>query len=577
MTIGRPKFCIQLKLSSGLMAELFRVYKPYIFGKIYHVQKRSPNFLYPFLFSLFLAAGVLIGMFLSPSGPVSFQKNKGRINEVLNIIDGYYVDTIDESVLEEEAIAELLKNLDPHSVFIPSRDLQTVNEPLDGQFEGIGVEFSLLNDTIYIVNVIDGGPSQRAGLMSGDRIVKVEDTLVAGVGIQNDDVISKLKGPAGTKVNVSVRRGLSKELLDYTIKRGTIPVKSVDAHYMMDNGVGYIKLLRFSQTTSHEVRASLEDLNERGMKNLILDLRGNPGGYLSAAIDVADEFLDGDKLIVYTEGRTHPKKSYFAESRGRFETGKLVVLVDEQSASASEIVSGAVQDWDRGLVVGRRSYGKGLVQESIPLSDQSVIRLTISRYYTPTGRSIQKPYEDGYDKYQMEVYDRWEHGEMEYADSVQSIDSLRFVTPKGRSVYGGGGIYPDIFVPIDTSFDRALVSAISRRSLHRRYVYAYADYHRKQLERYKTPNAFIKSFHWNSKDVQDFLDLCASDSLTVDPESWAISKAYMLTEMKAILGRQLFDNNVYYQVSNSNDNAIKAALTGLENYQAKLMAGVHLH
>lgn len=518
----------------------------------------------------------MIGILLTPSKTGVYTPESSRIREVMSLIDGFYVDTVNQDDLEEKAIEELLKNLDPHSVFIASRDIQAVNEPLEGEFEGIGVEFNVLEDTIYVVNVIPGGPSYKAGLQAGDRIITVEDTLVAGVNIENETVIKKLKGPKGTKVHVGILRNRNGELLKYDITRGTIPVHSVDASYMIDQKTGYLKLARFSATTSEEVDEALEKLNDQGMQDLIFDLRGNPGGYLSAAIDVADEFLSGKKLIVYTMGRTQPKKSYKAGRTGKFEEGKLVVLVDEHSASASEIVSGAVQDWDRGLVVGRRSYGKGLVQEPFELSDKSVIRLTISRYYTPTNRSIQKPYTDGYDKYQMEVYDRWEAGEMQVHDSVKSIDSLRYTTPSGRFVYGGGGIYPDIFVPIDTSFNRALVSSIYRKSLQRKFVYSYVDENKQSLKSYKSARVFLRQFQWTSTDKKRFKELLSSEDVTYDDSTWAQTEKYLLLEMKAILARQLFDINAYYMVSNQNDKVIIAAMKGLQNYEESLMAGTDI-
>ncbi len=536
----------------------------------------SKHFIQPFLFALFLAGGLLLGIVLAPTSTRSEKQESGRLKEVLSLIDGFYVDTIDQNEIEEKAIAELLKKLDPHSVFIASKDIQAISEPLEGEFEGIGVEFNVLEDTIYIVNVIPDGPSDKAGLQAGDRIIRVEDTLVAGVEIQNDEVIKKLKGPKGTKVKVSILRRRNEALLDYEITRGTIPVRSVETAYMMDDQTGYIRLLRFSATTAREVREALEKLNESGMKSLVFDLRGNPGGYLNAATEVADEFLSGDKLIVYTKGRIQPKKEVHARRKGAFEDGKLIVLVDEHSASASEIVSGAVQDWDRGLVVGRRSYGKGLVQEQFELSDKSVVRLTIARYYTPTNRSIQKPYSGGYDNYQMEVYERWEHGEMEVHDSVRSIDSLRYTTPSGRFVYGGGGIYPDIFVPVDTSFSRSLVSAIYAKSLQRKFVYHYLDQHKNALKRYKDAKAFTKLFTWSARDVQDFRGLIESEQIDPAEEDWKRTEAYLLLEMKALLARQLYGVDAYYMVSNLNDKAIEAALKGLLNYEESFIAGVDI-
>ena len=524
----------------------------------------------PLWFALFLAGGILIGTVLVPAGKAGFSSNGNRLNEIFGLIEGFYVDTVNSEMLEEEAIADVLKQLDPHSVFISSRDIQSVNEPLEGEFEGIGVEFNLLDDTVYIVNVIDGGPSDKAGLQAGDRIIRVNDSAFSGTDLDNAKVIKTLKGPRGTAVKVSVKRYGASGLLDFEITRGTIPVHSVDARYMIDPTTGYIKLVRFSATTSDEVRDALISLGKKGMKDLILDLRGNPGGYLSAAIQVADEFLDEKKLIVYTEGRTQPRKTYKAGRSGNFEEGKLVILLDEQSASASEIVSGAIQDWDRGIIVGRRSYGKGLVQEPFELSDKSVVRLTISRYYTPTGRSIQKSYAGGYDNYQMEVYDRWEHGELENEDSVMSIDSLKYTTPGGRTVYGGGGIYPDVFVGLDTAYHRSSVSAIYQKALHRRFVYHYLETHRKTLKGYASAQAFSKGFRFTAANRQEFENMLAESGIVVPEELRGVTLNYVFTDMRALLARQLFDTNAYYMVSNQDDKMVEAALNSLNNYSVLL-------
>lgn len=534
------------------------------------MERKPSYYLQPFYFALFLAVGVLIGTFLMPGGGGSFSGQGNRLSEIIGLIEGYYVDTVDSELLEEMAISDMLQNLDPHSVFISSRDIQAVNEPLEGEFDGIGVEFNILDDTVYIVNVIEGGPSEKAGLLAGDRIITVNDTLFSGTDLDNERVIKTLKGQRGTTVKVGIKRYGKPGLLEVEIIRGTIPVHSIDARFMVNATTGYVKLVRFSATTADEMKDALQELRGKGMKDLILDLRGNPGGYLSAAIHVADEFLDGKKLIVYTEGRTQPRKTYKAGRKGNFEEGKLVVLVDEQSASASEIVSGAIQDWDRGLIIGRRSYGKGLVQEPFELKDHSVIRLTISRYYTPTGRSIQKSYTDGYDKYQMEVYDRWEHGELENQDSVKSIDSLRYTTPGGRYVYGGGGIYPDIFVGLDTAYDREAVSAIYQKALHRRFVYQYLETNRSQLKKFRSAEQYSLGFRFSETDKKNFLQLINESGIQVDDKTRYATMAYIFTDMRALLARQLFDVNAYYMVSNQDDTVIRAALNSLLDYDRLL-------
>ncbi|MBI1221667.1 MAG: PDZ domain-containing protein [Bacteroidetes bacterium] len=534
-------------------------------------QQNKKYYLQPFFFALFLAVGVLLGTVLVPAGPGMYSGQGNRISEVMGLIEGYYVDTVNADDLEEKAITDLLQGLDPHSVFIPAKDIEAVNEPLEGEFDGIGVEFNILDDTVYVVNIIEGGPSEKAGLQAGDRIITVDDSLFSGTKLTNERVVKTLKGRRGTSVNVGIKRYGKKELLPIEIVRGTIPVHSVDAHFMIDNQTGYIKLVRFSATTSDEVRDALHALKGSGMQNLVLDLRGNPGGYLNAAIQVADEFLNGKKLIVYTEGRTQARKTYKAGRRGNFEDGKLVVLLDEQSASASEIVSGAIQDWDRGIIVGRRSYGKGLVQEPFELTDHSVIRLTISRYYTPTGRSIQKSYQDGYEKYQMEVYDRWENGELENQDSVKSIDSLKYTTPAGRIFYGGGGIYPDIFVGLDTSFSRSTVSAIYQKALHRRFVYQYLEQNREELKKYATAMQFARNFRFSAKDHKAFIEILNEAGIQIPEPDMENTLNYLFTDMRALLARQLFDINAFYMVSNQDDHFIKAAMKSLNEYD-KLLA-----
>ncbi|HCS20582.1 MAG TPA: peptidase S41 [Bacteroidetes bacterium] len=534
------------------------------------MERKPKYYLQPFYFAVFLALGLLIGIFLKPGGGGSFSGQGNRLSEIIGLIEGYYVDTVDSDLLEEMAISDMLQNLDPHSVFISSRDIQAVNEPLEGEFDGIGVEFNILDDTVYIVNVIEGGPSEKAGLLAGDRIIMVNDTLFSGTDLNNERVIKTLKGKRGTTVKVGIKRYGNPALLAVEIIRGTIPVNSIDARFMINATTGYVKLVRFSATTTDEMKDALQELRKKGMKDLILDLRGNPGGYLSAAIQVTDEFLDGKKLIVYTEGRTQPRKTYKAGRKGNFEEGKLIVLVDEQSASASEIVSGAIQDWDRGLIIGRRSYGKGLVQEPFELKDHSVIRLTISRYYTPTGRSIQKSYNDGYEKYQMEVYDRWEHGELDNQDSVKSIDSLRYTTPGGRFVYGGGGIYPDIFVGLDTLFNRYVVSAIYEKALHRRFVYHYLETNRTRLNNYRSAERYASGFRFTETDKKNFIQMINESGIELDEKTKEATLAYIFNDMRALLARQLFDVNAYYMVSNQDDTVIRAALNSLQDYDRLL-------
>ena len=370
----------------------------------------------PFIYGILIAAGILIGVWLKPSGNIrTIINGKNKISEIINIVNQAYVDTVNVEQLEERTINEMLSQLDPHSVYIPAKDLQQANEQLEGNFEGIGVEFNILNDTIMVVTAINGGPSQELGIQAGDRIISVNWKSVTNTKISNEKVFKLLRGPKGTEVKVEIFRPDAHKRIPYTIKRGTIPIYSVDVSMMLNNETGYIKISRFAATTHKEFVEAISTLKKQNLKNLIVDLRGNPGGYLTAASELADEFLDDKKLIVYTQGREQPRVDYKAEKEGKFEQGKLIVLIDEGSASASEILSGAIQDWDRGLIIGRRSFGKGLVQEPFELHDGSALRLTIARYYTPSGRCIQKTYKGGFDEYEHELLKRYEDGEL--ADS----------------------------------------------------------------------------------------------------------------------------------------------------------------
>lgn len=524
----------------------------------------------PFLFGLLLSGGILIGYFLNPGKNIlTFSTGNSKIEEILRIVGSNYVDTLNSDQIQEKTISELLKSLDPHSVYIPAVDLQAMNEPLEGEFEGIGVEFNILEDTIYVANVIPGGPSYDLGIQAGDRIIRVDNENTASINITNEKVMKLLKGKKGTQVTVNVLRQGYKDPIEYVIKRGKIPLYSVDAGVMLNSNTGYVKISRFAATTYDEMRSKLDKLRNSGMENLILDLRGNPGGYLSAAIQVADEFIPGRELLVYTEGRTQPRKNYKAGERGLFEQGKLVLLIDEGSASASEIVSGAIQDLDRGILVGRRSFGKGLVQEPFSLNDGSAIRLTVSRYYTPSGRCIQKSYTDGYDNYQFEVYNRFQHGEMDLQDSTRINDSLGFKTPAGRIVYGGGGIYPDVFVPVDTNYNRNLLSAIYRKSLHRIYIYHYLDENRSRLRAYKTGTDFSRDFKFTEPEWKAFQAYLTKQGIagTLDTRTGN----YLQNQMKALMARQLFDNDAFYLVLSSDDEFILKALESFKNYDQYLL------
>ena len=492
---------------------------------------------------------------LTPSvmqGQESVQEQGEKFNTLLYYMNRMYVDSVDLDGLVETAIRGMLEELDPHSVYIPSEDLQQADEPLNGKFEGIGVRFNIMKDTIMVVSTISGGPSERLGIISGDRIVEVDGEVVAGVGIRNKGVMDRLKGPKGTHVDVGIRRGKAKDLIHFDIERDKIPIFSVDASYMVDDRIGYIKVNRFSKETMKELHEALDNLQDEGMKDLVLDLQGNGGGMLNTAIAMGDEFLPDDRLIVYTDGRSFPREDRISDTEGRFEKGRLVVLVDESSASASEIVSGAVQDWDRGLIVGRRTFGKGLVQRPVRLPDGSAVRLTVQQYFTPSGRCIQKPYEDGVDAYRREKYERFEKGELMSIDSLDLPDSLRYETLQlGRTVYGGGGILPDVFVPIDTSMNSAYFTDLLRKGLFNRAVLEYVDANRKRLEaEHSDRNAFVNDTLLDQELLDGLIALGESEEVPFVEEDWNTSLRAIEMRLKAILARTLFDTTAFYEVFN---------------------------
>ena len=451
----------------------------------------------------------------------SYPLNNSKMSHLLKQINDLYVDTVDFDKLVEKGTVEILKELDPHSIYIPKKEVQATNEPLDGNFDGIGVTFQLIKDTINVMEVLVGGPSEKVGLLPGDKIIKVDTSDACGKKISNKWVQQHLRGKKGTKVSILVKRGRSKEPLEFTIVRDKIPMNSINVHFMIDEENGYIRLERFARTSPDEFSKALKDLQAQGMKNLIFDLRGNGGGYLDVAFRIVDEFIKGGKMIVYTDNFRKTGEKFLSSARGDFENGRLVVLVDEGSASASEIVSGAIQDWDRGLIMGRRTFGKGLVQKPIYMPDQSMIRLTISHYYTPTGRCIQKPYNDGLDSYFNDLRNRQKHGEYLTADSISFPDSLKYTTPKGRVVYGGGGIMPDIFIPIDTTKYSTLYNEVLRKGVFGNFTMQYLEDHRKEMkEKYPTMADYKANFEITDKFYKEFMDFAAKegvkDSVTFD-------------------------------------------------------------
>ncbi len=517
----------------------------------------------PFIYGLLIAAGLLLGIWLKPSTGTRtvFFGGKSKFNEIINLINQAYVDTVNMDNLEEETLNALLNKLDPHSVYIPAKDLQMANEQLEGNFEGIGVEFNILNDSIMVVSPLEGGPSKELGIQAGDRIVEVEGQKVAGTGITNEQVFKLLRGPKGTKVKLSIYRPDTRKTIFYTITRNTIPIYSIDISMMLNKETGYIKITRFAADTHKEFTEALEKLKAQNMKHLVIDLRGNPGGYLSAATSIADELLNDDKLIVYTQGRTQPRSDYRAEKSGLFENGNLAVLIDEGSASASEILSGAVQDWDRGIVIGRRSFGKGLVQEPFQLKDGSAIRLTVSRYYTPSGRCIQKPYEEGYDEYEHEIATRFDNGEVKDSSKIKLIDTTAFYTANGRKVYSRGGIMPDIFVAVDTTYRSNYLVEVLSNSLLNRFAATYTDQHRKQLETYKQAAAFNQQF--TQSFLQDFVAYAKQNGVEARPDELKKSGAFINMQIKALVARNVWRDNGYFTVVNSSDLVLQKALQSI--------------
>ncbi len=517
----------------------------------------------PIVLSLVLVGGLFTG--------IEVQKRKGvnphsgfipsidKISGIINYIESEYVDSVNRKDLEETAIPELLKQLDPHSIYIPAREVMRVQEPLEGNFDGIGVSFNMPNDTVVVISVIKGGPSEKVGIQAGDRIVEIEDSVVAGVNINQNDIVKKLKGPRGTRVNVGILRKPAHDIIHFTITRDKIPLYSVDASYMVDDSTGYIKITTFARTTFREFLEALEKLEGRGMKHMILDLRGNSGGYMDPATKLANQFLPEKSLIVYTEGRAHPRENLYADGKGRFQDGKILVLIDEWSASASEIIAGAIQDNDRGDIMGRRSFGKGLVQEPIVLPDGSMLRLTIARYYTPVGRSIQKPYTNGTDDYYHDLRDRFQNGELQSADSIKFADSLKFVTPGGKIVYGGGGIMPDIFVPIDTTGISPFFRKVRMRGLIYRYAFQYTDTHRSALAEFKTSNAMNN--YLETRDLlSKFVEYAASEGVKPSGTDLKVSGRIIHTEIKAYIARNILDNEGFYPIWKEVDYTLQKAI-----------------
>jgi carboxyl-terminal processing protease len=519
----------------------------------------------PLMLGVALALGILIGKYLpgEKSSPQhsNIRSRNDKLNSILNIIESNYVDSVNRNDLVETSIPAMLRKLDPHSVYIPAKDLARANEPLQGNFEGIGISFSMLTDTILVISTIPGGPSEKLGLLPGDKILYVNDSLVAGRHIIDEKVMGMLKGPRGTVVKIKILRKGNKELLPFEIIRDKIPMYSVDVDYMVNKKTGYIRINNFAMTTFDEFMKGLRELKGQGMNSLILDLRGNSGGIMEAAIQIANQFLKEGQLIVYTKGRAQPRSEARATGKGEFETGDLVILMDEWSASASEILAGAIQDNDRGTIIGRRSFGKGLVQEPIPFSDGSQIRLTIARYYTPTGRSIQKPYNDGFEKYYDDLNERYIHGELQVSDSIHFSDSLKFTTPAGRIVYGGGGIMPDKFVPVDTSGVSPYFLKV-RSSIYK-FALKYTESNRVILKKF-TESGEMEKFLDKQALLDQFVEYAAANGIKKDPAGLKISGDIIHTQVKAYIARNILDNKGFYPIWENIDTTLKYAIDFLK-------------
>ncbi len=485
-----------------------------------------------------------------------------KFSRTLSLVESYYVDTANLSALTEKAIVEVLRNLDPHSTYISAKDVKEMNEPLLGNFEGIGIQFNILRDTIIVIEPIGGGPSEKVGLRAGDRIITIDGEKVTGVKMTTSGVRKRLLGKKGTKVDIDVFRRGQDNLLEFTIIRDKIPINSLDAAYMLDNTTGYIKLSRFAATTIKEFANAVDSLRKHKMENLVLDLRGNGGGYMLAATGLADYFFSDQKLLVYLIGRKTPRQDYKSTGKGNLSKSRLVVLTDEGSASASEIFAGAMQDWDRGVVIGRRTFGKGLVQNGFYLTDGSMIRLTIARYYTPAGRSIQSPYDEGYDKYIENYYKRFSDGELVTPDKFHFPDSLKHETlVTRRTVYGGGGIMPDVFVPADTANITQYYRNLFNKGVLNTFSLEFFDKNRSVItSKYKTFNQFRDEFKFSPEDIKAFIKKGESEGVKYNEEQFNVSKNEILVSLKALMASNMWQLNEYYQIVNADDRVVANAL-----------------
>lgn len=517
------------------------------------------NLIIPLLIAVSVAAGILIGNLLNRNSQTGFigirSDNSNKISTILQLIDQGYVDSVNTASIIESTIPEILKNLDPHTSYIPASDMQEVQEEMTGKFSGIGVQFSIMEDTVRVIEVISGGPSSKVGVLPGDRIVKVNDSIIAGVNVVNATVLSLLRGDKGTKVLVGVIRKGTENELEFEITRGDIPLNSIDVSYMIDAETGFIKISRFANKTYKDFMDGMEKLSDSGAKKVIIDLRQNPGGSLVGVLQMVDEFLEKDEPILYTEGVNQPRKTYNASGKNTWKEIQVYVMIDEFSASASEIFAGAIQDNDRGFIIGRRSFGKGLVQEQIPLSDGSALRLTVARFYTPSGRCIQSSYENGNEDYYNNIYERFHNMEQLVADSIHFVDSLKYTTRSGRIVYGGGGIMPDFFVPVDTSGNSEYYNSIFRKGLVYSFAYNYADEHRKILSDFTKADEFDE--YLDKKNVLgDFVKYAAEKGIPRDNEGLKTSTLIINSQLKAYIARNIIGEEGFYPLIKKIDNTL---------------------
>jgi carboxyl-terminal processing protease len=517
----------------------------------------------PIIIALSIITGIIISEIINKNNSnqsIFIPPTKDKLNMVIDYVISEYVDEINRTEMAEIAIPKFLESLDPHTVYFSAEEAKGLEEELEGNFEGIGIQFNIFKDTVLVVNTIEGGPSEKYGLRAGDRIIEVNDTLIAGVGLKNDEVIKMLKGPEGTPVNLKIFRRGVKSLLNVTVRRGQIPLRSVDAFYVIDDETGYIKISSFSRNTHSQFVEAVFNMKKQGIKYVILDLRNNSGGYLNAATDIIDEFFKEGKMIVYTEGRARGKKiTSSTTKRSACIDLEIIVLIDDFSASASEIVAGAIQDNDRGFVIGRRSYGKGLVQESTSFDDGSIIRLTTARYYTPSGRCIQKSYDQGVEEYYSDIYNRYSHGEFLEQDSISFDKDLIYYTTNKRVVYGGGGVMPDIFVPIDTVGYSKLFSDISRKNLEYIFSIEYVDKNRKRLTEIKSTVELLQLLQ-SENVMSKFWNYVVENGVQINYQDKAISGKYIENNVYAYIARQILGDSSFYEIANLQDPAIDSAM-----------------